>query len=189
VNYVVQSLDATKYTIFSDIEGHQAAGGGTIPPEVCITNLKPDITIWDKTSNKFRIFELTCPLEKHIKTRHTEKSNKYAHFVTDIAHIQTTVTAFEVSSRGYLSPENHIYIKSLHKFTKPGIKLTTFKKNISTLCLYSSYHIWLCRGDPVFVAPPYLQPSFQTNSRFYVFNYTVSSQWRPGLPAKPCPWS
>ena len=36
------------------------AGGGTIPPEVSITNLKPDITIWDKTNEKFHIFELTC---------------------------------------------------------------------------------------------------------------------------------
>ena len=166
VNYVVQSLDVTKYTIFSDIEGHQASGGGSIPPKVCITNLKPDITIWDKAANKFHIFKLTCPLEKHIKTRHTEKSNKYAHFVTDISHIQTTVTAFEVSRMGYLSPENHKYIQSLHKLTKPGIKLSTFKKNISNLGLYSSYHIWLCRNDAVFVVPPYLQPQFSDTQQY-----------------------
>ena len=35
--------------------GHEAAGGGSIPPEVCITNLKRDITIID-TVNKDSTF-------------------------------------------------------------------------------------------------------------------------------------
>ena len=30
VNYVVKSLDYSKYTVFSDIEGHEAPGGGTL---------------------------------------------------------------------------------------------------------------------------------------------------------------
>ena len=45
VNYVVKCLDSSKFTVFSDIEGHEAPGGGTVPPEVTVTNLKPDITI------------------------------------------------------------------------------------------------------------------------------------------------
>ena len=73
VNFVVNSLDTTKYIIHIDIAGHEAEGGGTVPPEVCATNLKPDITIWDKAQNKFHMFELTCPLERNIETRHLEK--------------------------------------------------------------------------------------------------------------------
>ena len=160
VNYIVQSLDHTKYTIHSDIPGHEAAGGGTIPPELTITPLKPDITILDKQNEKFHIFELTCPLEENIDKRHTDKSNKYAHFITDISTVKTSVKAFEVSSRGYLSPQNHTHLKELHRFCKPEVKLSTFKKNISTLSLYSSYHIWLCRSDANFVQPPYLQATF-----------------------------
>ena len=53
VNYVVNSLDTEKFSVHSDVPGHESNGGGTIPPEVCITNLKPDITIWDKTNKKF----------------------------------------------------------------------------------------------------------------------------------------
>ena len=135
--------------------------GGTIPPELTITQLKPDITIWDKQNSKFNIFELTCPLEENIEKRHTEKSNKYAHFLTDITGAKTSVTAFEISSRGYLSPRNHTHLKDLHKFCKPDVKLSTFKKNVSTLSLYSSYHIWLCRSDVSFVEPPYLQATFR----------------------------
>ena len=163
VNYVVNSLDITKYTVFSDIEGHEAPGGGTVPPEIIVTNLKPDITIWDKVNNRFNIFELTVPLDVNISQRNIDKSNKYAHFATDITHINTTVTAFEISSTGNVSSDNKKSLTSLHKFCKPGIKLSTFIKNISSLSIYSSYHIWLCRNDPVFVTPSYLPAPFQPN--------------------------
>ena len=161
VNFVVNNLDTTKYTVHSDIMGHEAAGGGTVPPEVCVTNLKPDITIWDRTHNKFHIFELTCPLDRNIDTRHLEKSNKYAHFLTDIKNISTTVTAFEISSLGHITSENKKRLSTLHKFCKPGTKQSTFIKNISSLSIYSSYHIWLCRNDPEFITPPYLPAPFQ----------------------------
>ena len=163
VNYVVNCLDTSKFTIFSDIEGHEAPGGGTVPPEVTVTNLKPDITIWDKVNNKFHIFELTVPLDVNISQRNTDKSNKYAHFATDITHITTTVTAFEISSLGNVSCDNKKRLTALHKFCKPGIKLSMFVKNISCLSIYSSYHIWLCRNDPVFVTPSYLPAPFQSS--------------------------
>ena len=130
VNYVVNSLDITKYTVFSDIEGHEAPGGGTVPPEIIVTNLKPDITIWDKVNNRFNIFELTVPLDVNISQRNIDKTNKYAHFSTDITHIHTTVTAFEISSTGNVSADNKKSLTSLHKFCKPGIQLSTFIKNI-----------------------------------------------------------
>ena len=159
INYIVQSLDTSKFTIHSDIPGHEApGGGGTVPPR---TALKPDITIWDKSSEKFNLFELTCPLEENINTRKTEKSNKCSHFVQDITVAKTSVTAFEVSSRGYLSPRNHKHLKELHKFCSPHIKLSTFKQNISTLSIYSSYHLWLCRCDINFAQPPYLQATLK----------------------------
>ena len=136
------------------------AGGGTIPPEVCITNLKPDITILDKKTNSFHIFELTCPLERNIEIRHLNKTNKYSHFTTDISHLTTTVTAFEISSLGHITQRNKKHLLDLHKFCKKGTQFNTFRKNISALSIYSSYHIWLCRNDPLFVEPPFLQPPF-----------------------------
>jgi hypothetical protein len=40
---------------------------GTIPTELMITALRPDITILDKKNKTFTIFELTCPLEPNLK--------------------------------------------------------------------------------------------------------------------------
>ena len=48
LKYIIDSLDTTKFLVFSDLPGLEAAGGGTIPPEICVTNLKPDIVILDK---------------------------------------------------------------------------------------------------------------------------------------------
>ena len=76
LNYILECLDTNKYSVFSDLPGHEANGGGTIPPEICVTNLKPDIVILDKLKKDLHIFELTCPLERNIEERHTFKQNK-----------------------------------------------------------------------------------------------------------------
>ena len=39
----------------------------------------------------------TSPAEKNINIRNTEKSNKYAHFTTDITQLSCKVNCFEVS--------------------------------------------------------------------------------------------
>jgi hypothetical protein len=66
----MDSLETTKFSVFSDLPGLEAAGGGTIPPEICVTNLKPDIVILDKKKKELHIFELTCPLERSIEEIH-----------------------------------------------------------------------------------------------------------------------
>ena len=51
-------------------------------------------------------------------------------------------------------------LKTLHNFLKPSIKLKKFKENMSALSVYSSYHIFICRKDPVWSSPKYLLPPF-----------------------------
>ena len=163
VSYVVNTIDTEKYTVFSDIPGHTAAGGGSVPPEICITAQKPDIVIIEKSNKSIHLFELTCPLEQNIQKDHDIKLNKYAHFVTDLSSesMKCNLTCFEVSSRGLITPENHDNLHKLHKYARKGLKLSTFKKNISALSILSSFHIWLCRSDPSFQEPPFLPPPFQ----------------------------
>ena len=90
------------------LPGHTATGGGSIPPEICITVQKPDIVIIDKFNKCMHLFE------------NTEKRHKYAHFVTvcPSGEIKCTLACFEVSSRGMLTPRNsnHLHTSiSLHK--------------------------------------------------------------------------
>ena len=164
VSYIVNSVD-TKFTVFSDLPGHTAPGGGSIPPELCVTAQKPDIVILDKEKKTIHLFELTCPGEKYIAARHLEKSNKYAHFQTDITDYKCIVKCFEVSSKGFLTTENHSTLNTIHHFIKPGTSKSQFKNNVSALSLTASHHIFLCRNDPTFLAPPYLLPPLVARTR------------------------
>ena len=159
LSYIVSSVNSV-FKVYSDLPGHQAAGGGSIPPEICVTNLRPDVVIVDEEMKKIHLFELTMPGEENIDQRNRQKANKYAHFITDCSGYDCTVTCFEVSSKGFISTRNHSSLRALHKFMNAQTKLATFKQNLSALAIYTSYHIFLCRSDRAFTIPPVLPPPF-----------------------------
>ena len=124
-----------------------------------ITAQKPDIVIEDKKKKTIHLFELSVPLARNIYLRHTEKSNRYENFLTDMrCDYICLVTAFEIGSLGYMSPRKQSAMYTLHKLMKPWVKLTQFKKNISAMSVYSSYYIFITRKEPMFCQPPFLLP-------------------------------
>ena len=83
----------------------KSPGGGTLPTNICITNLKPDIVIVDEEAKEVHIYELTCPSgPANIEKRHLEKTQKYSTFLTDCTGYNSFVVCFEVSSKGFLTP-------------------------------------------------------------------------------------
>ena len=157
INFIVTSVDPT-FKVYSDLPGWEATGGGTIPAELCTTNLKPDIVIIDSAKKKLHIFELTVPLTTNIDQRNIEKSRKYAPFVTDISGHDCTVNCFEVSSTGFISKRNNSTLTTLHSFLRKDLKKSKFLSNLNALAWYGSYKIWLTRDDPNFADPPFLIP-------------------------------
>ena len=155
VNFIVTNVD-NKFKVFSDLPGWEATGGGTIPVNLCVTNLKPDIVIMDTQKKHMHIFELTCPLSMNIDKRNQEKSKKYAPFVTDITGYVCTVNCFEVSSTGFITTRNKSTLSTLHSFIRKDMKKSTFLSNLNSLAWYGSYKIWLTRDDPSFADPPFL---------------------------------
>ena len=67
-----------RFTVFSDLPGMDAPGGGTIPPALCVTKINQTLSF------KTHIYDLTMPLTRNIDTRHQEKTTKYTSFLTDI---------------------------------------------------------------------------------------------------------
>ena len=123
--------------------GSPDTGGVTIPPEVAVTTLKPDIVIIDKRRKNIHIFELTVPGEMRINTAHKLKLEKYEHFTSDISNYDVNVNPFEVgSTTGYITRDNKETLKKLHKLCKEDIKLKQFKKNISAITVLGSYYIF-----------------------------------------------
>ena len=66
LHYISQCLDKEKFKCYVDIQDSQTPAGGTLPPNIVVSNLKPDIVILDKSAKKVNIFELTCPSEGRI---------------------------------------------------------------------------------------------------------------------------
>ena len=157
INYIVTNVDPA-FKVYSDLPGWEATGGGTIPSELCLTNLKPDVVIIDPVKKRLNIFELTVPLTSNIDQRHSEKSRKYAPFVTDITEHSTTVNCFEISSTGFITKSNRSTLNTLHTFMRKDLKKSSFVSNLNALAWYGSYKIWLTRDEPIFVDPPFLIP-------------------------------
>ena len=62
--------------LYSDMPGYQAPHGGTIPPHVLVTSLKPDNVVINELSQEVIIFELTCPFDWNIaRSRATSLKN------------------------------------------------------------------------------------------------------------------
>ena len=160
LSYISKCLDTEKYTCYIDIQDHQTANGGTLPPEIIVTNLKPDIVIIDKRKKTISIFELTVPGEARLKISHSLKQEKYQHFTSDIKSLSVSVSAFEIGSHtGFINNDNKQTLNKLHKFCKKEHKLNNFKSNISSIFVLSSYFLITCRNSELWAASkPILAP-------------------------------
>ena len=155
--YIAKCLDRKKFTCYVDIDGFQTPTSGTLPPSLVVTNLKPDLVIIDKKCKSVNIFELTVPKETRIQIANTLKKDKYQHFTRDIQASEVSVTPFEVGSHtGLVTRENRKSLQNIHKYCIKNIKLSTFIKNISSISVLSSFHIFSSRneadwskGDPI----------------------------------------
>ena len=146
VNYIVNSVDITRFKVLSDLPGFQTSNGGSLPPSMTVTTLKPDIVILDEKNKKAVIYELTVPFERNIDRQHTYKSNKYAHLETDIKTYSTKVVAFEVGSRGGLTSENTKRLGDMHThLMQTHTKKKHFVNNVKSLAIMSSYYIFTAR--------------------------------------------
>ena len=142
--------------LYSDMPGYQAPHGGTIPPHILVTALKPDIVIVNEMSQEVVVFELTCPWDTNIARSHSFKSEKYAPLVADLS--RTRVASFysiEVSARGQVTKENHSRLKSfLLKCCSDSRAVSKKITNIaSKAALLSSYSIFCARKEPTWENP------------------------------------
>ena len=56
------------HNFHSETPGHTAPGGGSIPPELCVTVQKPDIVIIEKEKRKFTNLSLHAPVRPILNT-------------------------------------------------------------------------------------------------------------------------
>ena len=149
--------------MYVDLDDSKYSDNSTVPPMFVVTSQRPDIVIIEKDTNKINIFELTCPFEMNIDSAHNLKTDKYGPLKDDIMENSYKVDfeAFEVGSRGFITPDNKKRLKKIHHFCKKGIKFKVFYDNISALAVSCSYFIFLSRNDMAWSNPPLLNAEFK----------------------------
>ena len=136
--------------------GYQAPHGGTIPPHILVTALKPDLVIVNELSQEIIVFELTCPWDSNIARSHNFKTEKYAPLIADLSCTRiVSFFAVEISARGQISKENRSRLKS---FVQKSCASTReiFRSLIVTsskASLLSSYSLFAARREPTWEDP------------------------------------
>ena len=143
--------------LYSDMPGFQAPHGGTVPPHILVTSLKPDIFVFNERSLEVFVFELTCPWDTNIERSHNFKSEKYAPLVADLSCTRIVhFYSIEVSARGQVTKENSSRLKSfLFKVCSEPKKLLKASVTFaSKAALLSSFSIFAARREPTWEDPP-----------------------------------
>ena len=142
--------------LYADIPGFQAPHGGTIPPNVLVTALKPDIVIVNELSEVVVVFELTCPWDTNIDRSHRYKSEKYSPLVNDLSHRHVvSFFSIEISARGQITKNNQSRLKSfVHKCcdSTPSVSKSLIRIS-SKAALLSSFSIFSARREPTWEDP------------------------------------
>ena len=144
------------FVLFSDMDGFQAPHGGTIPPNVLVTNLKPDLFIFNEDARLAILFELTCPWDTNIEKSHDYKEEKYSSLVTDLSQNFTVLQfSVEVSVRGQLSGPNKARLKSFsYRCCRDAKSVTkSLVNSMSKAALLSSFSIFSARKEPNWLNP------------------------------------
>ena len=144
------------FTLYSDLPGFQAPNGGSIPPHVLVTPLRPDIFLVNENSREAVLFELTCPFERNIDRSHAYKEDKYAPLVADLSRdYKVFHFSVEVAARGMISKPNKARLKSFAlRCSDVGSRETkSFIAACSKASLLSSFSIFHARNEPSWSSP------------------------------------
>ena len=155
IDCIRSSLDG-RFSLYSDLDGFQAPHGGSIPPDVLVTRLKPDLFLVDESAREVVLLELTCPWDDNISRSHDFKQEKYAPLVADLSrNYKVFHFSIEVSVRGQISKNNRARLKSFaYRCCRDPRKVTgRLVSNCSRISLLSSYSIFCARGEPTWSSP------------------------------------
>ena len=145
--------------LYSDMDGFLAPGGGSIPPNVIVTNLKPDLVIVNEAAGEIVLFELTCPWDANIDRSHTFKEEKYAHLVADLSrNFRTYLFYVEILVRGQVGSNNKSRLKALtyRVCEEPKKVFSSMVQVCSKVALFSSFLIFSARNKPLWTNPSYI---------------------------------
>ena len=153
---IVQPRLKAGFSLCSDLPGYQAPHGGTIPPHIHVTALRPDLFIYNESARVLVVFELTCPWDGNIENSHSFKEEKYSPLVADLSrNFNVYLFSIEVSVRGQVSKSNRARFKafSYRCCDDPKVATKMMIENASRASLLCSYSLFTARKEPTWASP------------------------------------
>ena len=134
--------------IFSDMPCFNTTGS-TLPANITVSKLRPDIVIINTQTKHVNLVELTVPSEQNISEAHERKHKEYANLVADISQngYNCNLTCIEIGSHGLVTPETTSRISDICSFTITKAP-KSLKKELSKIAILCSYTIWNARHEP-----------------------------------------
>ena len=143
--------------LFVDLPTH-LSGISTIPTDILVTNLRPDLVILDRIGKSITLFELSVPFETNISASHLRKIERYEKLIQDLQNVGFKVSyyAFEIGSRGFISKDNASRLKSIFHQFSTSKNVAEVKRNIMKISLLCSFIIYHSKFDEHWVRPAYV---------------------------------
>ena len=136
-------------TTFADLNGWRV-NGGTVPPDLVLTEQIPDLVIIDRTvmPAKVVLLELTVPWDSatSFKAALDRKTARYERLALDLEERNFVVSnmPFEIGCRGVIDKRNSLVLETICNLI--GIKAhQRLKGALGRIALLGSYRIYLAR--------------------------------------------
>ncbi|KAL1263729.1 hypothetical protein QQF64_006468 [Cirrhinus molitorella] len=123
----------------------------TFPPEIAVTNLRPDLVLWAKSCRRVFIVEMTVPWEDAINEAFERKRLRYANLAAEAEGRGWNVKVWpvEVGCRGFVARSTTRLLKEV------GIRGQSQRraiKELANVAEQSSHWLWLKRRDTTWAA-------------------------------------
>ena len=146
LNHIANTLQQNKPSnleVFCDIAG-QDINGGTIPPDILVTQSRPDLVLLNRDDKTICLLELTCSFERNAEAANLRKSIRYTSLKNDLEDIgyKCFLVPFEVGSRGHIQKSTKSNLFSIFKTMKISSNFNQCLKNMSKISLLASFTIF-----------------------------------------------
>ena len=149
--------------VFADLPNFWL-NGGTIPPDILPTGLRPDLVLINRKERKIELLELTCSFETSIERANICKTKCYNDLKSDLLKEgwKTTLVPFEIGSRGLVNKRNRESLIAVMKRNRIKLRHTQLFKDLSKISLLCSYSLFQAHCVPSWQDPPSCTPSVPT---------------------------
>ena len=116
------------------------------PPVLAVTDLRPDLVVYNDLMRDAIIIELTVPFESNFGKAQERKQVKYHGLVNDVKKngFDVDLITIEVGSRGFVCPDGFDQLKDSIIASSRQIK--DLMLNVSMAAITGSYKIWTSRN-------------------------------------------